>query len=84
MPGEVFNVRTLDLSKGGVRIEASFPFSLNDLLVLILPTKDGKTLRRHARCVRVRNREGKWQCGLSFVSEAELNQSEGGGAERAA
>ncbi len=84
LPGEVFDVRTLDLSKGGMCVEAPFPFSLNDVLILILPTKDGITLRRHVRCVRVRNRNGKWQCGLCFVSEAELSQNEGGASERAA
>lgn len=84
VPGEIFEATTLDVSKGGLRLETDFPFSLNDVLVLMLPTKEGKSLRRYGKVVRVRNRNGKWQHGICFVSEAELNQIEGGAGERAA
>lgn len=84
VPGEVFELRTTDVSKGGLCLECEYPFSLNDVLVLMLPTNNGKTLRRYAKVVRVRSRDGKWRHGVSFVSEGELSQIEGGASERAA
>lgn len=84
VPGEVFELRTTDISKGGLCLECEYPFSLNDILVLMLPTNNGKTLRRYAKVVRVRSRNGKWRHGVSFVSEGELSQIEGGATERAA
>lgn len=83
-PGEVFQLVTVDVSKGGLALQCGFPFSLNDVLALMLPTKDGKTLRRYPKVVRVRRRDANWLHGVCFVSKAELSQIEGDAGERAA
>ncbi len=66
--GEPFNVRVVDISRGGACAETDWPFARGELLHVSIPAADGKTLTRYARVARVRaGGRGKWLVGLTFV-----------------
>lgn len=66
--GQPFEVRILDVSRGGVCAEAHWPFARGELLHISLPAQNGRTLSRYARVVRVRGgSNGRWRMGLCFV-----------------
>ncbi|HYE62010.1 MAG TPA: HD domain-containing phosphohydrolase [Phycisphaerales bacterium] len=65
-PGEFFRVRVVDVSRGGLQIETPWPLTLNDVLVVQLPTKD-KPIARLCRVVRVRSAGAAWSAGVCFI-----------------
>ncbi|MBX3405846.1 MAG: PilZ domain-containing protein [Phycisphaeraceae bacterium] len=66
--GQPFEVRIVDVSRGGVAAEAEWPFARGELLHLTIPAAGGRTLSRYARVVRTRSgRHGHWIMGLCFV-----------------
>ena len=69
--GESILIRMVDISRGGAQVHTTWPLSLNDVLILELPGKGGRTIRKHARVVRVRMAErGRWAAGLCFTGDA--------------
>lgn len=68
--GEAFQVLVTDVSQGGVQLETSWPFTLNDILLVHLPRKDGGKIKRYVRVVRVRSApKGRWAAGACFLGE---------------
>lgn len=67
-PGQAFEARICDLSRGGIQIQTPWPLSQNDLLSLEIRSGDG-IVKRRIRIVRVRrNGEGRWIAGACFVA----------------
>jgi len=76
LPGEVFELQTLDIAKGGLLLQTDWPFTLGDVLALILPQGDAPPIRLYARVGRVRrdfNEQGKWLAGVRFVPESQIH-----------
>lgn len=68
-PGQPFEARVRDLSRGGVQIQTPWPLSLNDLLTLEFRSGDG-SVKRRVRVVRVRrDGRGHWSAGACFIAE---------------
>lgn len=66
--GQDFNIKVIDVSRGGVCLETSSPMARGDLIELHLPARDGKTVQRYGQVVRVRSRQdGVWINGICFV-----------------
>lgn len=74
LPGELFELDTVDVGKGGLQLEARWPFSLGDVILLFVPQGGTRTLRLHARVVRVRSAgdDDCWTIGVRFIDETEL------------
>lgn len=66
--GQPFEVRIVDVSRGGVAAEAEWPFARGELLHLTIPAAEGRTLSRYAKVVRTRSGDhDRWVIGLCFV-----------------
>ena len=71
-PGDEVELVTVDLSSGGAQVLTPWAFSRGDVLSLRIPGPGGKTIIRHARVVRVRERsDGAWSAGLEFTQPLE-------------
>lgn len=70
--GESFQMRVVDVSRGGIQVLTPWPMSIGDMLVVELAPKEGVSLKRTARVVRVRaHGDHDWSAGLSFVESEE-------------
>lgn len=70
--GEAFPTVAIDLSQAGIRIRTPWPLSLDDVVELRLPRRDGTDVVRRARVMRVEQAgEGMYLTGLRFLAAEE-------------
>ncbi len=66
--GEWFEASTMDISQGGVQLQAPWPLTINDVLELRLSATGGARKTHLACVVRIRRgNDGEWFAGLKFV-----------------
>lgn len=72
-PGQEFDTRTINVSKGGVMLRNGWPLNEGDLLVLLLSQADGSVITRHAEVVNSRrSADGGHLAGLRFLTKEEI------------
>ncbi len=73
-PGEVFELRSLNVSKGGALLRTPWPLSVSDRLVLLLKQATGAVLEKPAEVVSARRAaDGGFLSGVRFLSQAEVS-----------
>ncbi len=73
---ELCRVEIRDISQGGAQLLIPWAPSLNDVLTVELPVKNGRTITRQARIVRVRSSGGHgWEAGVYFMGGETGNAS---------
>jgi HD-GYP domain-containing protein (c-di-GMP phosphodiesterase class II) len=71
-----FPARILDISSGGLQLATPWPVSLNDLLLIDLPAKDGNMNTRRGRVVRPGRKVGNaWHSGILFIAEGARSEA---------